>query len=69
MTLLFPFVDMEGLLRVGGRLTNAALPWGHKHPLLLLPTERLWLSSFDESLSQSCTRVWQDGRPFYPFDE
>ncbi|KRZ79985.1 hypothetical protein T10_12451 [Trichinella papuae] len=31
------FVDMEGLLRVGGRLTNAALPWCHKHPLLLPP--------------------------------
>ncbi|KRY28041.1 hypothetical protein T01_6882 [Trichinella spiralis] len=34
---LSPFVDMEGLLRVGGRLTNAALPWCHKHPLLLPP--------------------------------
>ncbi|KRY66335.1 hypothetical protein T4A_10343 [Trichinella pseudospiralis] len=53
MTLLFSFVDM--LLRVGGRLTNAA--WGHKRPLLLLPTERLWLSSCDEPPSQSCTRV------------
>ncbi|KRY43594.1 hypothetical protein T03_14707 [Trichinella britovi] len=30
-------MDMEGLLRVGGRLTNAALPWCHKHPLLLPP--------------------------------
>ncbi|KRY05256.1 hypothetical protein T12_7944, partial [Trichinella patagoniensis] len=30
---LSPFMDMEGLLRVGGRLTNAALPWCHKHPL------------------------------------
>ncbi|KRX87614.1 hypothetical protein T4E_11848 [Trichinella pseudospiralis] len=53
MTLLFSFVDM--LLRVGGRLTNAA--WGHKRPLLLLPTERLWLSSCDEPPSQSCTRT------------
>ncbi|KRX55053.1 hypothetical protein T09_9316 [Trichinella sp. T9] len=34
---LSPFMDMEGLLRVGGRLTNAALPWCHKHPLLLPP--------------------------------
>ncbi|KRX71653.1 hypothetical protein T06_55, partial [Trichinella sp. T6] len=34
---LSPFMDMEGLLRVGVRLTNAALPWCHKHPLLLPP--------------------------------
>ncbi|KRZ48084.1 hypothetical protein T02_14237 [Trichinella nativa] len=34
---LSPFVDMEGLPRVGGRLTNAALLWCHKHPLLLFP--------------------------------
>ncbi|KRX13115.1 Retrovirus-related Pol polyprotein from transposon, partial [Trichinella nelsoni] len=27
-----PFVDMEGLLHVGGRLTNAALPWCQEHP-------------------------------------
>lgn len=32
---LSPFVDSQGLLRVGGRLTNAELPYSAKHPLLL----------------------------------
>ncbi|KRZ81152.1 hypothetical protein T08_9896, partial [Trichinella sp. T8] len=32
---LSPFVDTEGLLRVGGRLSRTALPWCHRHPLLL----------------------------------
>lgn len=32
---LNPFVDNSGLLRVGGRLRNANLPYGARHPLLL----------------------------------
>ncbi|KRZ68745.1 hypothetical protein T08_2368, partial [Trichinella sp. T8] len=32
---LSPFVDTKGLLRVGGRLSRTALPWCHRHPLLL----------------------------------
>ncbi|XP_045453733.1 uncharacterized protein LOC123663035 [Melitaea cinxia] len=32
---LNPFLDSAGLLRVGGRLRNANLPYGARHPLLL----------------------------------
>lgn len=32
---LNPFVDVQGLLRVGGRLRNANLPYSARHPLLL----------------------------------
>ena len=32
---LSPFVDRAGLLRVGGRLKHASMPFNHKHPLLL----------------------------------
>lgn len=32
---LDPFVDNEGLLRVGGRLQNSSLPYDQKHPILL----------------------------------
>lgn len=32
---LNPFTDSEGLLRVGGRLRKADLPYGSRHPLLL----------------------------------
>lgn len=32
---LAPFLDEDGLLRVGGRLCNAKLPYDQKHPVLL----------------------------------
>ncbi|XP_026466074.1 uncharacterized protein LOC113369720 [Ctenocephalides felis] len=32
---LNPFVDAEGLLRVGGRLENSQLPYSQKHPIIL----------------------------------
>ncbi|GFT55902.1 integrase catalytic domain-containing protein [Trichonephila clavipes] len=32
---LFPFVDGEGLVRVGGRLENASVPYLHKHSAIL----------------------------------
>ncbi|GFY25964.1 integrase catalytic domain-containing protein [Trichonephila clavipes] len=32
---LFPFVDGEGIVRVGGRLENASVPYLHKHPASL----------------------------------
>lgn len=32
---LNPFIDSDGHLRVGGRLTNSELPYGARHPLLL----------------------------------
>ncbi|GFX18273.1 integrase catalytic domain-containing protein [Trichonephila clavipes] len=32
---LNPFIDSDGLLRVGGRLTNSDLPYVNKHPAIL----------------------------------
>ncbi|GFY30309.1 integrase catalytic domain-containing protein [Trichonephila clavipes] len=32
---LIPFVDGEGIVRVGGRLENASVPYLHKHPAIL----------------------------------
>ncbi|GFV30403.1 integrase catalytic domain-containing protein [Trichonephila clavipes] len=32
---LFSFVDGEGIVRVGGRLENASVPYLHKHPAIL----------------------------------
>ncbi|XP_017884602.1 uncharacterized protein LOC108627719 [Ceratina calcarata] len=32
---LHPFLDHEGILRVGGRLQNSTLPFAQKHPILL----------------------------------
>ena len=30
-----PFMDKEGLIRVGGRITNADIPFSKKHPIIL----------------------------------
>jgi len=38
---LDPFVDECGLIRVGGRLENADIPYAHKHPMLLPARHRL----------------------------
>lgn len=32
---LNPFLDQEGILRVGGRLQNANISWNEKHPIIL----------------------------------
>ncbi|GFX12452.1 integrase catalytic domain-containing protein [Trichonephila clavipes] len=32
---LKPFIDSDGLLRVGGRLSNSYLPYVNKHPAIL----------------------------------
>ena len=38
---LNPFLDAHGLLRVSGRLVNAAVPFGQKHPIILNPNNSL----------------------------
>lgn len=38
---LNPFIDDAGLIRVGGRLKNADIPYTHKHPVLLPSNHRL----------------------------
>lgn len=35
LSCLSPFLDEEGLLRVGGRLKNSSLPFNSKHPMIL----------------------------------
>ncbi|GBN53145.1 hypothetical protein AVEN_86224-1 [Araneus ventricosus] len=35
LKLLSPFLDSQGILRVGGRLRNSILPYNSKHPILL----------------------------------
>lgn len=44
---LDPFIDIHGLIRVGGRLTNADLPYAQKHPLLLPCHHRLTVLLID----------------------
>ncbi|XP_076394279.1 uncharacterized protein LOC143265522 [Megachile rotundata] len=34
---LNPFLDKDGILRVGGRLVNAKIPYNQKHPIILPP--------------------------------
>ncbi|KAG8177617.1 hypothetical protein JTE90_019644 [Oedothorax gibbosus] len=38
---LAPFIDKDGILRVGGRLKNADLKFSEKHPVILCPTNFL----------------------------
>ena len=38
---LNPFLDAHGLLRVGGRLVNAPVPFDQKHPIILNPNNSL----------------------------
>ncbi|GFU69154.1 integrase catalytic domain-containing protein [Trichonephila clavipes] len=38
---LFPFVYGEGIVRVGGRLENASMPYLHKHPVILPKCSKL----------------------------
>lgn len=38
---LSPFLDDEGILRVGGRLVHSSLPFNQKHPILLIRKHRL----------------------------
>jgi hypothetical protein len=38
---LDPFIDENGIVRVGGRLDNADIPYAHKHPMLLPSRHRL----------------------------
>ncbi|XP_047510573.1 uncharacterized protein LOC125053303 [Pieris napi] len=38
---LCPFLDSDGLIRVGGRLKNANLQYDHQHPILLPQKDRI----------------------------
>ena len=70
ITVLSPFVDGDGILRVGGRLRHSDLSWERKHPMLLpyshhvttlvIRYEHLRLFRAPEQLTRSATRqyVW-----------
>ncbi|GBM43421.1 hypothetical protein AVEN_18595-1 [Araneus ventricosus] len=53
---LFPFVDEERILRVGGRLENASVPYPHKHPAILPKGSKLSKIYF-ESLNRRLFHV------------
>jgi len=49
---LTPFLDGDGLLRVGGRLHLAELPYDTRHPIILPAVGRVrWLSDINDSLT------------------
>ena len=36
-----PFVDDDGIIRVGGRIANSTLPWKLKHPAIMPKKHRV----------------------------
>ncbi|GFT65990.1 transposable element Tcb2 transposase [Trichonephila clavipes] len=57
---LFPFVDGEVIVRVGGRLENASVPYLHKHPAILPKGSKLSKLYFN-SLHTRLFRVGPQG--------
>lgn len=58
---LHPFVDLnDGVLRVGGRLSNAQIPYDHKHPALL-PEKHPLTVTLIRHLHQNNLHVGQRG--------
>lgn len=41
LTTLNPFLDINGIIRVGGRLENATIPYNAKHPMVLPYNDRI----------------------------
>ncbi|XP_076658716.1 uncharacterized protein LOC143362429 [Halictus rubicundus] len=41
LTSLNPFIDSDGIMRVGGRLRHAKIKYGQKHPILLPKSNRI----------------------------
>ncbi|XP_062534977.1 uncharacterized protein LOC134204168 [Armigeres subalbatus] len=57
---LAPFIDVDGMLRVGGRLKHAQIPFHQKHPLLL-PSGHHVTRILIESLHREHLHVGQQG--------
>ncbi|GFU74018.1 integrase catalytic domain-containing protein [Trichonephila clavipes] len=57
---LFPFVDGEGIVRVGGRLENASVPYLHKHPAILPKGSKLSKLYFKQLAYKTLSR-WPTG--------
>lgn len=51
---LDPFIDNAGLLRVGGRLTNANIPYENRHPILLPRRDHLVDLIIDDCHRSNC---------------
>lgn len=51
---LTPFLDEDGILRVGGRLVNANLSFDQKHPILLARDHRLTNLIIEETHRDNC---------------
>lgn len=49
---LHPFVDDQGVLRVGGRLSNSDFPYDKKHPILLSPKHQFTKLIFEHEHRQ-----------------
>ena len=68
---LNPFIDPLGLLRVGGRLTNAPIPFEQKHPVILASnnplTVLLIVNEHEKLLHAGCQTVMASLRTrFWP---
>ncbi len=48
--ILTPFIDREGIIRVGGRLHHASMPYEEKHPIILTDHELTRLIVWDVHL-------------------
>lgn len=72
---LSPFIDKDGLLRVGGRLKHAALTYNQKHPILLPKNHHVtnililethikhWHTGIEATLTMIRNKYWLiDGR-------
>lgn len=58
LTRLNPFIDMEGILRVGGRLGHSPMPFAQRHPIIFLKS-----SGTQATLYAVRQRYWSiDGR-------
>ncbi|XP_076384172.1 uncharacterized protein LOC143262191 [Megalopta genalis] len=70
---LHPFLDNEGILRVGGRLQNSTLAFAQKHPILLPRshhvTDLIILDAHTKGLHSGITATLHDVRQTYwPID-
>ena len=70
---LNPFIDNQGILRVGGRLTHSELPEEQKHPILLPAshhTTRLVIRDEHFRLKHAGTQasLYSVRENYWPFD-
>nr|XP_012153233.1 PREDICTED: uncharacterized protein LOC105664226 [Megachile rotundata] len=69
---LNPFIDSDGILRVGGRLKHSLMPFGQKHPIIL-PKNRITLLIIDDEHRKQFhtgtqTTLYAVRRRYWPID-